>query len=80
MIADETGLRKIFWRGCRFTQTNLDSCCHGSILKTTPSPPGYSWVSGGCYVTPQLRFSGLVLNHQGLEELEIKKPRKNFCF
>ena len=61
------------------TLTDLDSSCPRSLLKTKPSPPGYSWVSGGWYVTPEPRFSGLVLDHQGLEELELKKtPRLLF--
>ena len=54
------------------TLTNLDSSCPGSLLKTTLPHPGYPWVSGGRYVTPEPRFSGLVLDHQGLEELELK--------
>ena len=44
----------------------------GSLQKTTPPPPGYPWVSGGRYVTLEPRFRGLVLDHQGLEELEPK--------
>ena len=56
------------WFQC--TLTDLDSSCPGSLLKTTPTPPGYPWASGGRYVTPEHRFSGLVLDHQGLEELE----------
>ena len=63
-----------------FTQTDLDSSCPGSLLKATPPPPGYPWVSGVRYVTPELRFSGLVLDHQGLEELELKNHPKTAVF
>ena len=48
-----------------YTLTDLDSSCPRSLLKTTPPTPGYSWVSGGRYLTPEPRFRGLVLNHQG---------------
>ena len=44
----------------------------GSSLKTTPPPPGYPWVSEGRYVTQEARFRGFLLDHQGLEELELK--------
>ena len=60
--------------------TDLDSNCSRSLLKTTPPPPGYPWVSGGRYVTPEPRFIGLVLNHQVLEELELKKQPKTAVF
>ena len=49
------------------TLTNVDSSCPESILKTTLLPPGYSLVSGGWHVTPKAIYSGLVLDHQGLE-------------
>ena len=62
------------------TLTNLDSRCPGSLLKATPPPPGYPWVSGVRYVTPEPRFSGLVLDHQGLEELELKNHPKTAVF
>ena len=62
------------------TLTNLDSSCPGSLLKTTPPPSGYPWVTGGRYVTPESRFSGLVLDHQGLEELEPKIHSKTAVF
>ena len=55
--------------GSRLTLTDLDSICPGSLLKTTPTLPGYPWVSGGQYVTPEYRFSGLGHDHQGLENL-----------
>ena len=51
-----------------------------SLLKTTPPPPGYPWVSGGPYVTQEPRFRGLVLDHQGLKEPEPKKPSKRAKF
>ena len=35
---------------------------------------------GVSHVTPEPSFSGLVLNHQGLEELDLKKTPKNCCF
>ena len=63
-----------------YTLTDLDSSCPGSLLKTTPPPPGYPWVSGGWYVTPDPRFRGLVLDHQGLEELELKNHPKTAVF
>ena len=31
-------------------------------------------------MTPEPRFSGLVLNHQGLEKLELKKHLKTAVF
>ena len=66
---------------CNYTTlTDLDSSCPGSLLKTTPPPPGYPWVSGGRYVTPEPRFRGLVLDHQGLEELELKNHPKTAVF
>ena len=34
----------------------------------------------GQYVTPESRFSGLVLDHQGLEELEPKNHSKRAKF
>ena len=58
------------------TLTDLDSSCPGSLLKTTPPPPVYPWVSGGRYVNPEPRFRGLVLFHQLLKEPEPKKPLK----
>ena len=66
--------------GARGTLTDLDSSRPGSLLKTTPLPPGYPWVSGGRYVTPDPRFRGLVLDHQGLEELELKNHPKTAVF
>ena len=62
------------------TLTDLDSSCPGSFLKATPPTPGYPWISGGRYVTPEPRFSGLVLDHQGLEELELKNHPKTAVF
>ena len=71
---------KVFTCLIAFTLTDLDSSCPGSLLKTTPPPQGYPWVSGGQYVTLKSRFSGLVLDHQGLEELELKKHPKTSVF
>ena len=34
----------------------------------------------GQYVTPEHRFRGLVLDHQGLEELKLKKHPKTAVF
>ena len=62
------------------TLTDPTFSCPGPLLKTTPPPPGYPWVSGGRYKTPQPRFSGLVLDHQGLEELELKNHPKTAVF
>ena len=59
-----------------YTLTDLTLSCPGSLLKTTPPPPGYPWVSGGQYVTPEPRFRGLVLEHQFLEEPELKTAKK----
>ena len=68
----------IDWKNLRKSSTlsDLDSSCPGSLLKTTPPPPGYPWVSGGRYVTPEPKFMCLVLDHQGLQELELKKHLK----
>ena len=44
---------------------------------TAPRVPMGIW---GQYVTPEPRFSGLVLDHQGLEELELKSHPKNAFF
>ena len=52
----------------------------GSLLKTTPLPPGYPWVSRGRYVTPEPRFRGLVLDHQLLKEPEPKNHSKRAKF
>ena len=54
--------------------------CPESLLKTTPPPPGYPWVSGGRYVTPESRLRGLVLNHQLLKEPEPKNYSKRAKF
>ena len=54
--------------------------CPRSLLKTTPPPPGYPWVSGGRYVTQEPRIRGLMLDHQGLEELEPKNCSKRAKF
>ena len=62
------------------TLTDLDSSCPGSLLKTTPPPPGYPWVSRGQNMTPEPRFSGLLLDHQGLEEVELKNHPQTAVF
>ena len=62
------------------TLTDLDSTCPRSLLKTTPLPPWYPWVSGDWYVTPEPKFSGLVLDHQVLEALELKNHPKTAVF
>ena len=62
------------------TLTDLDSSCPRSLLKTTPTPPGYPWASGGRYVTQEPRFSDLVLDHQDLEELELNNHPKTVVF
>ena len=66
--------------GPSHTQTDPILSCPGSLLKTTPPPTGYPWVSRGWYVTPESRSSGLVLDHQGLEELELKNHPKTTVF
>ena len=62
------------------TLTDPILSCPGPLLKTTPPPPGYPWVSGVRHVTPEPRFSGLVLDHQGLEELNLKEHPKTAVF
>ena len=62
------------------TLSDLDSICPGSLLKTTPPPPGYPWVSEVTYVTPEPRFSGLVLDHQGLEVPDLENHPKTVVF
>ena len=77
MARDHFGVQTI---SSHFTLTNLDSSCPVSLLKTTPTPPGYLWVSGSQFVTPEPRFTGLVLDHQGLEELKLKNRPKTAVF
>ena len=50
--------------GIEGTLTDPTLSCPGPLLKTTPPPPGYPWVSGVQYVTPEPRNRGLVLDHQ----------------
>ena len=57
--------------GC--TLTDLILSCPGSLLKTTPPPPGYPWVS-------ESRFRVLMLDHQFLKELDLKKTPKRTRF
>ena len=45
-----------------------------------PFGPSVPWVSGGRYKTPEPRLSGLVLDHQGLEELKLKNHPKTAVF
>ena len=71
---------KIQGKGKVCTLTDLGSSCPGSLLKTTPPPQGYPWVFGGWYATPELRFRGLVLDHQVLKEPEPKKRSKRANF
>ena len=47
-----------------------------SILKTTPPPSGYPWVSGLQEVPPQQRIMGLVLDHQVFKGQEPKNLSK----
>ena len=44
-------VKDIFSRG-RNTLTDPNSSCPGSLLKTTPPPPGYPWVPGCREGTP----------------------------
>ena len=65
-LADQESRKKIWAfrpriRGYLCTLTDLTLSWPGSLLKTTPLPPGYPWVSGGRHVTPEPRFRGLVL-------------------
>ena len=71
----------LLWAICKiFTLTDRTPSCPESLLKTTPMPPGYPWVSGGRYVTPEPRFKGLVLDHQLLKEPEPKNCSKRDKF
>ena len=63
-----------------YTQTDSNLNCPKSLLNITPPLPGYSWVSGGRYVTSKLRFRGLVLDHQLLKEPEPKNRSKRAKF
>ena len=50
------------------------------LTKNYSITPRVPWVSGGQYVTPEPSFSGLVLDHQSLEELELKNHLKTAVF
>ena len=52
---------------------------YSTLTDKTPSCPRL-WVSGSQYLTPEPRFRCLVLHHQGLEELELKKHPKTAVF
>ena len=56
-------VENIFYMIFDITLTDLTLSCPGSLLKTTPPPPGYPWISGGRYDTPEPRFGSLVLDH-----------------
>ena len=62
------------------TLTDLSSSCPRSLLKTTPTPPGCPWVPGGPGITPEPSFRGLVLDHQVLKKLDLKKHSKTVVF
>ena len=62
------------------TLTDSTLSCPGSLIKTTPLPPGYPWVSGCPYVPQIPTFRGLVLNHQVLKEPEPKTCSKRGKF
>ena len=52
----------------------------GSLLKSTPPPPGYPWVSESQDMTPKPRFRGfssLVINHQLLKNHNQKSAQKD---
>ena len=59
---------------------DLTLSCPKSLLKATPTPPGYPWVSGGRYVTPEPSCRGLVLDDQLLKEPEPKNCSKRAVF
>ena len=63
-----------------YTLTDLSSSCPRSLLKTTPTPPGCPWVPGGPEITPEPSFRGLVLDHQVLKKLDLKKHSKTVVF
>ena len=71
---------EIIFCGNHGTLTDPTLSCPGSLLKTTPLPPGYPWVSGGRYVTPEPIFRGLVLDHQLLKATEPKNGSKRAKF
>ena len=78
---EKTSSKRVLWELlANHTLTDPTLRCPGSLLKDTPPPPGYPWVSGGRYVTQERRFRGLVLDHQGLEELELKNHPKTTVF
>ena len=67
-------------RDLNHTLTVLSSSCPRSLQKTTPTPPGCPWVPGGPGIIPEPSFRGLVLDHQVLKKLGLKKLPKNCCF
>ena len=50
------------------------------LTKNYSTAPRVPMGSRGQYVTPEPRFSGLVLDHQGLVELELKNHPKTAVF
>ena len=58
--------------------TDANSICPRSLLKTIPPPSGYSWIPEGQEGLPELKFRGLMLEHNVLSELELKNMPKLF--
>ena len=73
-------MQGFFSRGMQTTMTDPTLSCPEPLQKIIPPPPGYPWVSGGHYVTPELRNRGLVLDHQLLKEPEPKNRSKRAKF
>ena len=67
-------------RDLNHTLTVLSSSCPRSLQKTTPTLPGCPWVPGGPGITPEPSFRGLVLDHQVLKKLDLKKHSKTVVF
>ena len=67
-------------RDLNHTLTVLSSSCPRSLQKTTPTLPGCPWVPVGPGITSEPSFRGLVLDHQVLKMLDLKKHSKTVIF
>ena len=61
---------------CCCTLTDMTSRCPASLLKTTPPPPRYPWVSRGRHGPSLAKCRGLVLDHQVFKGQESKNVSK----
>ena len=52
-------------KGMAMAVTLSDRCpsCPRSLVKTTPPPPGYPWVTGDWKKPPEPEFKGFLLDH-----------------